>query len=379
MTGYGYEYWSDQGRFQFKKLTPGKKYKIYASNVSESPLLVSNQWVGGKDFASAKTFVAGRLQAALVLQGVARVLKSTGAPKLSGAQRVGSALSVSKGSWSSGPSAYTYQWLRDGRVIKGATKSSYVLAAVDEGHRIRAKVTGTRSGYASGTAQTSVTGKIGVGRLTVKKKPTVSGTQLPGRKLTVSKGSWSTSPSSFAYRWYRNGKAIKAATKSTYKLTTADRGKKISVTVWAKKAGYATKSAKSGSKYIYKSGLKIGAVSVKGTRKVGKTVKAAVAKPSGVTVKYQWYRNGSAIKGATKASYKLREDDWLEKVSVRVTYSRAGLPTVGKRSAKVYIPDNPYAYDEDDYYSDEDDYSGGSSGYNGPRCYAPGGQTWTPC
>ena len=50
-------------------------------------------------------------------------------------------------------------------------------------------------------------------------------------------------------------------------------------------------------------------------------------------MKYQWLRNGKAIKKATKASYKLTAKDKGKKVSVKVTYSKAGLTTVVKKSA----------------------------------------------
>ena len=40
----------------------------------------------------------------------------------------------------------------------------------------------------------------------------------------------------------RSGKAIKGATKPSYKLTSKDKRKKITVKVTGKKAGYASKS-----------------------------------------------------------------------------------------------------------------------------------------
>ena len=54
--------------------------------------------------------------------------------------------------------------------------------------------------------------------------------------------SWSPKPTTFKYQWYRNGTAIKGATKSSYKLTSADKGKTIKVKVTGAKAGYKTKS-----------------------------------------------------------------------------------------------------------------------------------------
>jgi hypothetical protein len=52
------------------------------------------------------------------------------------------------------------------------------------------------------------------------------------------------------YQWYRSGKAIAKATSKSYKLTEADRGKRISVKVTGSKSGYpkATSTSKSTEK-----------------------------------------------------------------------------------------------------------------------------------
>ncbi|HET6351794.1 MAG TPA: hypothetical protein VFG89_06685 [Coriobacteriia bacterium] len=71
--------------------------------------------------------------------------------------------------------------------------------------------------------------------------PKISGTAKVGKKLTVKRGTWSPKPS-FKYQWLRSGKKIVGATKSTYVLTGADAGKRISVRVTGSKSGYNTKS-----------------------------------------------------------------------------------------------------------------------------------------
>ncbi len=60
----------------------------------------------------------------------------------------------------------------------------------------------------------------------------VSGTAKVGKKLTAKVGTWSPTPK-FSYQWYRGNTAIKKATKASYTLTKADRGKKIRVRVTA--------------------------------------------------------------------------------------------------------------------------------------------------
>jgi hypothetical protein len=78
-----------------------------------------------------------------------------------------------------------------------------------------------------------------VPKLTVR-TPKIAGKAKVGRKLTAKVGKWKTSGVTTTYRWYRSGKPIKGATKSTYRLTKADIGTTIRVKVTGKKPGYAT-------------------------------------------------------------------------------------------------------------------------------------------
>jgi acid phosphatase type 7 len=69
--------------------------------------------------------------------------------------------------------------------------------------------------------------------------PTISGSVVVGQTLTASPGSWTNSPTSYAYQWLQcdssgaNCVAISGATGSTYVLVRADLGKTIRVTVIA--------------------------------------------------------------------------------------------------------------------------------------------------
>ncbi|MEF2977920.1 carboxypeptidase regulatory-like domain-containing protein [Subtercola sp. YIM 133946] len=72
--------------------------------------------------------------------------------------------------------------------------------------------------------------------------PTISGSATVGSKLTVNTGTWGPAPVTLSYHWLRNGTSIADATKSTYTLTAADRGAKITVKVMGKKFDYVTAS-----------------------------------------------------------------------------------------------------------------------------------------
>lgn len=63
-------------------------------------------------------------------------------PTISGTTVVGQTLDCSPGSWSgSTPQIHSYQWLRDGANITGATSSTYIVQAADQGHAVTCRVT----------------------------------------------------------------------------------------------------------------------------------------------------------------------------------------------------------------------------------------------
>ncbi|PPF83343.1 hypothetical protein C5B96_08210 [Subtercola sp. Z020] len=75
-------------------------------------------------------------------------------PKITGQAAVGRTLTASTGTVTPAPTAYSYQWLRNGATVSGATTASYTVRAIDEGAIFSVTVTATRSGYQS-LAQTS--------------------------------------------------------------------------------------------------------------------------------------------------------------------------------------------------------------------------------
>jgi hypothetical protein len=76
--------------------------------------------------------------------------------------------------------------------------------------------------------------------------PSVTGTAIEGQTLTTDNGSWTGSPTSYAYQWRRcdsagaNCSDISGATGSSYTLVTADVGSKLRAVVTATNAGGST-------------------------------------------------------------------------------------------------------------------------------------------
>ncbi len=71
--------------------------------------------------------------------------------------------------------------------------------------------------------------------------PRGSGTLRVGKKLKVTRGTWNVSVS-VRYRWFADGKRIRKATKSAYRLRARDAGAKVSVKVTASAPGLTPKT-----------------------------------------------------------------------------------------------------------------------------------------
>lgn len=80
-------------------------------------------------------------------------------PYLTGIPVRGNVLTAHVGNYSPKADAFTYQWLRNGKVITGATKSTYALTKADRGAKVAVKVTAKKAGYLSVT-QTSASKTI---------------------------------------------------------------------------------------------------------------------------------------------------------------------------------------------------------------------------
>lgn len=66
--------------------------------------------------------------------------------------------------------------------------------------------------------------------------PAVTGTPTVGNTLSCTTGTWTNSPTSYAYQWLRDGSSISGATSSSYALQEADEGEMVSCLVTATNA-----------------------------------------------------------------------------------------------------------------------------------------------
>ncbi|MFT3888909.1 MAG: Ig-like domain repeat protein [Arachnia sp.] len=162
-------------------------------------------------------------------------LTSTPTPAVSGTAKVGSKLTVKVGTWQPAPVKVGYQWLRDGKAISKATKSSYTVTGSDAGKKISVKVTGSRSGYVS-VSRTSKS--VSVAKVKASVKVSVPSSVKRGKQATVkvAVSSAATGKPVGTVKVTVNGKTVKKSVSSSVKG-------KVSVTLpkVSKKGTYSVK------------------------------------------------------------------------------------------------------------------------------------------
>jgi hypothetical protein len=183
-------------------------------------------------------------------------------PTIAGGASQGQVLTDVHGSWSNGPTGYSYQWedcdnAGNGCVAiagAGATGQTYLMAATDVGHTIRVAETArnaagpgapalsTPTPTIAGSTPIVIVGPVALLIPTSSAPPSISGTAAQGHALAETHGVWSSSPTGFTYQWERcnttgsSCHAISAATGRSYTLAAADAGATIRIVETASNA-----------------------------------------------------------------------------------------------------------------------------------------------
>ena len=292
---------------------------------------------------------------------------NTTLPTVSGSAIEGQTLSASTGTWSGSPTSFAYQWQDcnasgEGCLnVSGATSASYKLLGGDVGHRLRLVVTAANNGglTAAASAATVTVMPLPPANTTL---PTVSGSDVEGQVLTASQGTWSGSPTSFAYQWQDCNSAgeacasIGAATSATYKLASSDVGHTLRVVVTASNEGGSTPASSAATALVaavppppLPAPTNTVPPLIGGVAEEGKTLTASTGTWTGspTSYAYQWQACGASgegcanISGATSSSYKLAAGDVGQTVRVVVTATNGGDSTEASSDASAVVVAEP--------------------------------------
>ncbi|MEO6090023.1 MAG: hypothetical protein ABIQ18_43635 [Umezawaea sp.] len=250
----------------------------------------------------------------------------------------------------------TYQWLRNGVAIVGATGATYDLVAADLGARTTVRLTVGRAGYLPITvtsAASPVVIKGDLGGSFAAPGVSVSASNLLAAVLTP--GTVTTPGVAYAYAWLRDGSSV-IGTAAIYQMAGADLGHTISLRITASKLNYnnailATSPAVDYSITADGAPVLSNGTHPGGTPRVGDDLSAVLPNystkdgplsgPPGV-ITYQWFKKVAtaaplAIAGATSAHYIVASADVgaTTTLSVRVTTSAATYLTLVQTSAQT--------------------------------------------
>jgi len=173
---------------------------------------------------------------------------NTSPPTITGTARVGETLTAQNGTWSNSPTAFQYQWQRCNASgagcanIAGAIEKTYLLTSADSGRTMRVRVTGINAEGAvnARSGPTAAVAPSTAPRNTAR--PTITGEPEVGQELTAEDGTWTNTPTSFAYQWQRcdidavSCVDVTGATGKTYGVRVADVGFRVRVEVTARNA-----------------------------------------------------------------------------------------------------------------------------------------------
>ena len=238
---------------------------------------------------------------------------------------------------------FTYQWLVDGAEINGATDSTYIVIAADEGKPIEVRVAftddaGNPESLTSNpfrSAPPLIIRDVPViaSNTPAAGAPTITGTVQVGETLTANTTDISDSDglnkATFTYQWLVDGAEINGATDYTYTLFAADEGKTIKVRVtFTDDAGNDESLTSAPTATVTASNTPAtGEPTITGTAQVGETLTAnttGIADSDGLinaTFTYQWLADDTDITDATGSTYALAGADEGKTVKVRLSFT----------------------------------------------------------
>jgi hypothetical protein len=248
-------------------------------------------------------------------------------PTITGAPRVGEVLTAQNGTWQGSPTSFRYRWLRcnengGGCVLLSSDGKTYRVGEADIGKTIRVRVTAVNAeGTTNARSEATDVVPSNATPLANTARPTIAGDPRVGQELTATEGTWTGTPTSFAFRWQRcdvdsfTCADVVGATGKTYGVRIADLGFRLRVEVTARKDT--------------RSGTALSAA----TAVVGPTTTITNRRPT-ISILSVGFR-GARVYARFRVC-----DDTARNLSIRVTETRPGVRSATRRFA-TRVPPKP--------------------------------------
>lgn len=195
-------------------------------------------------------------------------------------------------------SGLSYQWLKNGVIIPGATSAAYTIPSAQLGDIAvySVRISGGGGVVDSGPGTLSVE-PVGSGPIVITARP-LSQNVNPGQSASFS---ISATGSGLTFQWLKNNVVIPGANSATYTIPSAQSGDIATYTVRVTSGGA---SETASAKLTVGSSAAISITSQPTSQAVNPGQPAVFAVEAfGTALSYQWLKNGTAIPGATASSF----------------------------------------------------------------------------
>jgi hypothetical protein len=194
--------------------------------------------------------------------------------------------------------------------------------------------------YSEGASAPAVSAPVTLAAPKAKTKPRVVGPNVVGYRIACKNGAWAwPGAASFTVQWLRDGRPRPSHTSTTYKVGSADVGRKISCRVTLRATTGSVASATSSSSTAGVRLKLVQAPRVIGAARVGSTLRCTGGtwKHTGkLTSSLVWRRDGTIIKGATSARRTVEQADAGHQISCKVSVE-VGPQSAWYRTASMLV------------------------------------------
>ncbi len=204
-------------------------------------------------------------------------------------------------------------------------------------------------------------------KLKATSAPKIAVSIAGGDRITATAAKWNQKVKTVSYQWFADAAAIKGASKSSFTVPNELVGKQLRVRATAKTSAGKTAAVFSNSVLVGDHEI-VGAVTIDYAPGGGQVLTVTgIPKPAfeGYTTKFQWFRGGMDIEGATAESYTIGAIDRGKSLSVRVQFVSETHITKDIYSADFAVPELAKTYSL--VWSDEFNGIGGAN----PNIWVP--------